>query len=365
MKRSNLVRMDNAFLPFYWLLKQFKSIAPRKNQADDQVIILKFFGVGSMTRIASVVRDTHFDKRVIFLTLKRNKAVIDLLNLNAIYINDKNPFALFLSAFKRVFTVWKLRKTEVIDMERSSNIAGMYSLILSIRKKHAQFKLEGDNVETENRRVVSLDQKAATVGIAEILGVELPAYQEDASYSSSIRRIVINMNAGGYLPERKFSQTKWSELLKGLVNKYPEAMFYFSGLESEKEEVLDFCSKASAFLPDSRYEVIAGEQSLRSFVDFLKETDLFLTNDSGPLHLAYYFGVRTVAIWGATSSFLVGYPDSSRMLNITHELPCSPCFISPKSRVAEACNGKLSCFQEMDVELMRAKIDGFVANEIE
>lgn len=365
MKRSNLVRMDNAFLPFYWLLKQLKSIAPRKNQTNDQVVILKFFGVGSMTRIASVIRDSRFDKRVIFLTLKRNKAVIDLLNLNAIYINDKNPLVLFLSAFKRVFTVWKLQKAEIIDMERSSNIAGAYSLMLSIRKKHAQFKLEGDNVEAKNRRVISLDQKASTVGIAEILNVKPSVSQVEKSYSSSIRRIVINMNAGGYLPERKFPQAKWLELLKGLVNKYPEAMFYFSGLESEKEDVLDFCSRASAFLPDSRYEVVAGKQSLGSFVDFLKGTDLFLTNDSGPLHLAHYFGVRTVAIWGPTSSFLVGYPDSSRMLNMVNKLPCAPCFVSPKSNVAEACKGKLSCFQEMNIEMMLSKIDDFVANEIE
>ncbi len=362
MKRSNLVRMDNAFLPFYWLTKQLKSIAPRRNQTSDQVVILKLFGVGSITRIAHVLQNSKVEKKAVFLTLKRNKGVVDLLGLEAIYINDKNPFVLLFSAMQRVVTIWQLRKAEIVDMERSSNMAGMYSLILSIRKKHAQFKVEGENVEKKNRRIISLEKKAATSGIAEMLHAEPLVWEDAPVQSKSRKRIVVNINAGGYLPERKFPMEKWSQLIKGVAELFPEGVFYFSGLESERKGVEAFCKRIAAFLPSSRCTVLAGEQSLPSFVDFLKASDLFLTNDSGPLHLARYFGVRTVAVWGPTSSYLVGYPNSARMLNLSHELACSPCFISPKSEVAKACNGKLSCFHEMDVEKSLLKINEFVNN---
>lgn len=363
MKRSNLVRIDNAFLPIYWLTKQLKSIAPRRNSDHNQVVILKFFGVGSMTRIATVLRDSNFEKRAIFLTLKRNKAIVDLLGLNAIYINDKNPFVLAFSAMQRVFTVWNLRKTQVVDMERSSNIAGMYGLILSIRKKHAQFELEGANVNTRNRRTIALRGKAATVAIAELLELDQIAAAHVPVVEKPIKKIVININAGEYLPERKFPKEKWLELIKELAGCFPKATFYFSGLENEREDVLTFCERLSPFLEESRCVVLAGQQNLKSFVEFLQTSDLFLTNDSGPLHLAYHFNIRTVALWGPTSSYLVGYSDSSRMLNLTHQLGCSPCFVSPKSDVAKSCGGELSCFQEMELTWMVSKIKAFVASE--
>lgn len=357
--------MDNAFLPLYWLVKQLKSIAPRRSLDHNQVVILKFFGVGSMTRIASVLRDSNFEKQAIFLTLKRNKSIVDLLDLQAIYINDKNPFVLAFSAMHRVFTVWNLRKTQVVDMERSSNIAGMYSLILSIRKKHGQFELEGVNIDKRNRRIVSLDGKAATLGIAELLGLDQYEPHHLPIQKKPIEKIVININAGGYLPERKFPKEKWADFVKELAECYSEATFYFSGLESERQGVEAFCEQISPFLGEARCVVLAGRQNLESFVEFLQGSDVFLTNDSGPLHLAHYFNVRTVVLWGPTSSYLVGYPDSSRMLNLTHQLGCSPCFVSPKSQVAKSCEGELSCFREMDVQWMISKVKAFIANEIQ
>lgn len=74
---------------------------------------------------------------------------------------------------------------------------------------------------------------------------------------------------------------------------------------------------------------------------------MLITNDSGPMHLACYYETPTVAIWGPTSAILVGYPDSYRMRNVFIEKECSPCFIHPKSKVAQACSNRIDCFQEL------------------
>jgi hypothetical protein len=38
------------------------------------------------------------------------------------------------------------------------------------------------------------------------------------------------------------------------------------------------------------------------------------------------------------------------------KMPCQPCFVHPKSEVAKACGGAISCLKEMDVEFMSAQI---------
>jgi len=362
MKRSSMVLLDNLFLPAFWCAKQLKSLFPKKGSDENHTVILKLFGVGSITRITSVLKDEHPDHSYIFLTLKRNRGVIELLEQQAIYINDRNAFTLILSLFMRVFSVWKMKSTKVVDMERSSNIAGYYSILLSIGKSYSRFHLKEENLQKRRVNNVSLHNKPAIQAIAEILELDTQRKEENETQFTEIKNIVVNINAGGYLPERKYPKEKWVELLKELNAQFPEATYCFSGVKNEEEEVLSLSEELSSFIPASRRIVQAGKQNLKEFIESLKQCDLFLTNDSGPLHLAHFYGVKTVALWGPTSSYLVGYPSSNKMLNLSNETPCSPCFVGPKSDVAKSCNGELTCFREMETGKMIHQIQSFVSS---
>jgi heptosyltransferase-2 len=70
---------------------------------------------------------------------------------------------------------------------------------------------------------------------------------------------------------------------------------------------------------------LAGRTSLRELVAFISECDVFLTNDSGPMHIAYATGTPLVAIFGSTSPELTG-PVGNGHAVIRTELDCSPCF---------------------------------------
>jgi hypothetical protein len=361
MKRSSMVFLDNLFLPAFWCGKQLKSIFPKKSKDENHTVILKFFGVGSITRITSVLKDANPEHSYTFLTLKSNQGAIELLGQKAIYVNDSNPFVLLGSLLARIFSVWRMKSTKVVDMERSSNIAGYYSIILSVGKRYARFHLKQGNHQKGGITSISLNEKPAIASIAEILEISTQPKKEENTPSTEVKNIVININAGGYLPERKYPKERWVKLVEELDERFPNATYSFSGLKNEIEHVVSFSEELSSFIPDSRRIVHAGKQSLKEFIESLKQCDLFLTNDSGPLHLAHFYGVKTVTIWGPTSSYLVGYPDSNKMLNLNQERSCSPCFVGPKSDVAKACNGKLSCFQEMETSKMVEQIESFVS----
>ncbi|MEW6584453.1 MAG: lipopolysaccharide heptosyltransferase II [Nitrospirota bacterium] len=74
---------------------------------------------------------------------------------------------------------------------------------------------------------------------------------------------------------------------------------------------------------------LAGNTSLRELISLISECDVFLTNDSGPLHLAYAVRTPLVAIFGSTDPALTGPPHGEgcgRSIVLKSDVVCSPCF---------------------------------------
>ncbi len=70
---------------------------------------------------------------------------------------------------------------------------------------------------------------------------------------------------------------------------------------------------------------LAGNTSLRELVALIAECDVLLSNDSGPMHVAYAVGTPLVALFGSTSPDLTG-PVGEGNAVLRADIPCSPCF---------------------------------------
>lgn len=70
---------------------------------------------------------------------------------------------------------------------------------------------------------------------------------------------------------------------------------------------------------------IAGKTSLRELISLISECDVFVSNDSGPMHIAYAVGTPVVAIFGSTDPDLTGPVGDSNIVLKTN-ISCSPCF---------------------------------------
>jgi heptosyltransferase-2 len=71
---------------------------------------------------------------------------------------------------------------------------------------------------------------------------------------------------------------------------------------------------------------LAGETTLREFIDLAAACRLFLTNDSGAMHVASALGVPTVAIFGATDDVTTG-PTGPLARVVREHAECSPCLL--------------------------------------
>ncbi len=91
---------------------------------------------------------------------------------------------------------------------------------------------------------------------------------------------------------------------------------------------------------------LAGETTLGEFIELAAACQVFLTNDSGAMHIASALGVATVAIFGSTDDTATG-PLAPRSRVVREPVECSPCLLRecpidhrcmtrvPAARVAE------------------------------
>src|SRR5262249_39821306 len=91
------------------------------------------------------------------------------------------------------------------------------------------------------------------------------------------------------------------------------------GSQSER----DLCAAVSGAIPVPSHN-FAGETSLAEFIDLAAACRVYLTNDSGAMHIASALGVPTVAVFGATDDTTTG-PTGAWSKIVREPVECSPC----------------------------------------
>ncbi len=86
------------------------------------------------------------------------------------------------------------------------------------------------------------------------------------------------------------------------------------------------CAEVAALLPGLTVINYAGQTTLAEFIDLAARCEVFLTNDSGAMHIASALGVPTVAIFGATDDAATG-PTGAHAVVVRHPVDCSPCLL--------------------------------------
>ena len=85
----------------------------------------------------------------------------------------------------------------------------------------------------------------------------------------------------------------------------------------------DLCAEIAAAIPVP-VRNFAGETTLAQYIDLAAACRVYLTNDSGGMHIASALGVPTVAIFGATDD--VGTGPTGPLVRVVREpVECSPC----------------------------------------
>ncbi len=99
----------------------------------------------------------------------------------------------------------------------------------------------------------------------------------------------------------------------------------------------------------------AGVTSLAEFIELAAACEIFLTNDSGPMHIASALGVPTVAIFGATDERATG-PTGEVSRVVREPVECSPCLLR-ECPIDHRCMTRVSADRVAETALSLSEVD--------
>ena len=132
-------------------------------------------------------------------------------------------------------------------------------------------------------------------------------------------RIKIGMHVSGGRAIKQWPEARFRELAEHLVRDRSAAIV-LTGAPGDRAQV-DLVRTA---LPPDRVIDLCGDGGLLQSAAVIAELDLFVTGDTGPMHLANAVGTPIVAVFGPSDPRRYA-PRGPRDTVVRIDLPCSPC----------------------------------------
>ncbi len=132
---------------------------------------------------------------------------------------------------------------------------------------------------------------------------------------------LVGIHAGSAWPTKCWPQAYFVELISKLQTELGVQCVLVGGGKQDTDLGEKICQLAKGHAAS-----LCGKTSLADLMALMKHLSLFITNDSGPMHIATAFDVPTLAIFGPTTRELGFFPygQGHRVLEVK-DLPCRPC----------------------------------------
>ncbi len=134
-----------------------------------------------------------------------------------------------------------------------------------------------------------------------------------------LERPLIILNPGAsYGPAKRWPAQNYAELGR-LLQERNKASILITGAADEDE-----LARTIASFLGTKPLVLTGQTDLRRLAGLISQSALFVTNDSGPMHMANALGVPVIAIFGPTDPSTTG-PFQDPAVVIKKDTVCWPC----------------------------------------
>jgi ADP-heptose:LPS heptosyltransferase len=361
----------------------------RLKEDPKKILVIKFFGLGSILLSSSLLKSIKAEyptAKIIFLTFKSNADLVRRLKISdeVRIVDISNPFAAVYSIFNNLIYFSFHRPDISIDLEFFSKFGTIMSYLSGAKWRLgfyiAQFWRQSlVNVPVYfnyGRHILEIyGMFAEAIGVNSLDMIPEPiASGQEADFIDRLlseRGILkgdcllgVNVNASDLAYCRKWPIERFAESINLLLRQNKELKVFLTGALSEKE----YTASIFRFLEEdiqNRVFDLSGSLDLGQFLALLGRLHIFLTNDSGPFHLAKAQGVTTVSIWGPGSPQLYGpFGDENKKNKVIYNrFPCSPCLYIYRTDAGYFCKNTAPCLDSITSdEVMRTiqeTMDGF------
>ncbi|MDD5129852.1 MAG: glycosyltransferase family 9 protein [Candidatus Omnitrophica bacterium] len=349
------LRWLDKYLGFLFIipLSIFK-IFSRKSRLTDtrkinKILIIKFWGFGSIVLaydFFQAIRQKHPDAYLCVLTLKQNSQIFELAGLfdRIIGIDIKNIFSFGCNIIKVILELRKQSFDVSFDFEFTSRFSAIVSCLINA-KRSVGFDYDGvwrgkffSDVlhfqEDKKLRVSYLEMSRLIGGDSDFAFAPLQLQIEneqkvivdnllkEESLDELESFIGININASELSLLRRWPKEYFVILAEELINLYSLHIIFLGSKDD-----LEYVDSAIGLIHQKKKAYVhdfSGRLSLTQMAYLMGKFKLFISNDSGPLHLAAYLKIPTVSFFGPETPLIYG-PEGDKDIVFYKNLSCSPC----------------------------------------
>ena len=171
---------------------------------------------------------------------------------------------------------------------------------------------------------------------------ERPVMRQRLSDAGLKRRPLIIMNPVARWDTKLWPERNFAALADRLITE-KQATIIFTGSRSDH----DIVSRILGMMKQHA-ENWAGETTLKELAALASLADLFVTTDTGPMHLAAAAHAKVLALFGPTAPWRTG-PHGPSHVVVRAGLDCSPCF-------KRKCNDDTRCMEMISVDDVMRKV---------
>jgi ADP-heptose:LPS heptosyltransferase len=337
---------------FLWLcrlhIRRVDHPTPPEPDSVREILVIKFLGLGSIlqaTPLFQALRRHYPGARITLLTFQANVALKDL-DIGIDHLETVDTARLWRFMGSNLGALWRLRRTRfdlVLNLEFFATYAALMTAL--VRKRFAvgfggfanyRNSFFHDFVSYDSGRHVQ--QKfmafARRLGYAgptpplTRLGVPRPAavvaaieQREGFALGSRHYCLLVNINTGEMAPHRRWPTEHFRTLVENLLDR-PRMRCILIGGPGDRAAVDRFQESLSR--PEAVVN-LAGRVTIPELVALMQVSNLYLGNDSGPLHFAACVGLPVLALFGPESPEVYGPPLRPGNTVLYRAEPCGPC----------------------------------------
>lgn len=351
-----------------------------------RIVIIKLVEQGATVIAAPAIEraaEMVGRENVFFVVFTENRPIFDMLGLvpaeNVIAIRSSGLFECAVDTLRAIFRLRREHVDTAVDFEFFSRFSGALTYLSGARRRigfHSYAGEAGYRGDLMTHRVaynirlhasdtyrMLIDAVLADADELPALGftppdtMSGPEYDPDVADVDSVRAmlnerlngrfwsrlVLLNANAGDLLPIRRWSNERYIELAKRLLEQDAELCIALTGAKSEQADAEALASEVES----DRCISVAGQTTLTELLALYCVSEVMVTNDSGPAHYATMTPVDVVTLFGPESPGVFG-ARSDRSHLLWAGLACSPCVNAFNQRVTTCANNL--CMQGISVD---------------
>jgi heptosyltransferase-2 len=267
------------------------------------------------------------NNHITLLTRAENAKLFDIKEIDSIIEDNKKNS----SFYKEFLKLLKIIKTQNFDIAivphrsfRSAVLIFLSKIPVRIGFKTGLHSFLYNHRVPFNWNMHEVERNAMLLSALNIY--QKPDFPELKTQNNEITeflksfKVKIAINPSSVWETKRWPKEYFSILIENLYKKYKEKIIIIG---SKKE--IEYNKSVTEKLNSESYLDLTGKTDLKELISIIKSLNLFITNDSGPMHIATACDIPIIAIFGPTTRHLGFFPYSKKAIVIEETLSCRPC----------------------------------------